>query len=65
MISNEKNVKRFTFFANQKRDKCDVYVSVGGDRVNCGPLRVMQSIQNFPKLPETSGNFRKMENETT
>ena len=40
MISNEKNVKRFTFFANKKRDKCDVYLSVGGDRVICGHLNI-------------------------
>ena len=38
VISNEKSVKRFTFFVNKKRDECDVYLSVGGDRVNCGPL---------------------------
>ena len=38
VILNEKYVKRFTFFVNKKRDKCDVYLSVGGDRVICGPL---------------------------
>ena len=39
VISNEKNAKRFMpFFVNEKRDKCDVYLSVGGDRVICGHL---------------------------